>query len=158
PVVMGHSVDEFDWSDPVPGNLIVNGKIGVGVSGPSVTDRLTVAGTIRIIPRSSASCSSSHNGAIYYDSDNHRVYVCKSGAWVEFRGPQGTRGPLGILRPHLPYASASLNLIQVIRYADAGPLTRARVKTNGSMRGVFGYWFVRRELLVPGRALRILLR
>ena len=32
PSVMGHSVDELDWSKPLPGNLLVNGNIGIGTT------------------------------------------------------------------------------------------------------------------------------
>nr|BDD45935.1 hypothetical protein 1 [bacterium] len=63
------------------------GNVGIGTTSPS--DTLTVEGVIRMVPRSTAVCDSSHKGAIYYDSEDDMVYVCKSGGWDEFRGPQG---------------------------------------------------------------------
>ena len=76
PPLMGHSIDEMDWNTPIP-------------------DDIAVDGSIRMVPRSSSTCNAAHNGAIYYDSDNHRAYICRNGAWSEFRGPQGPAGPQG---------------------------------------------------------------
>ena len=76
PAVMGHSVGEMDWSQPIPQDIAVNGSI-------------------RTIPRSSSTCNAANNGAIYYDSDNNIMYICKNGAWAEFKGPQGAQGPVG---------------------------------------------------------------
>ena len=76
PPVMGHSINEMDWNTPIPGDL-------------------TVAGSIRTVPRSSSTCNAAHNGAIYYDSDNHRTYICRNGAWSRYSGPQGPQGPVG---------------------------------------------------------------
>jgi hypothetical protein len=101
PTVMGHSLGELNWSFPIPGNLYVTNDVGVGVTGAGATDEVTVDGTIRTIPRSSASCSSSNEGAFYYDSDNNYVYICRNGAWYRYpgatgsTGPQGPRGPSG---------------------------------------------------------------
>ncbi len=46
PIVMGHSVDELDWSQPLPGNLLVTGNIGIGTTGPSAP--LQIAGVSSI--------------------------------------------------------------------------------------------------------------
>lgn len=45
PPVMGHSVDEMDWSKPLPGNLLVSGNVGIGTMAP--TQKLDVAGNVR---------------------------------------------------------------------------------------------------------------
>ena len=34
PPVMGHSVDEMNWSNPLPGDLYVTGDVGIGTTSP----------------------------------------------------------------------------------------------------------------------------
>ena len=56
---------------------------------------LIVDGAIRTIPRSSSTCNANHNGAIYYDTEDDLVYICKNGGWDEFTGPKGDPGIAG---------------------------------------------------------------
>jgi hypothetical protein len=84
--------------------VLGHSRFGIGVSAAELTDTLTVDGPIRIIPRSSASCNSGHNGAIYYDSDDNYVYICRNGAWVRYQGPTGPTGPAGLQGPSGPAA------------------------------------------------------
>ncbi len=84
------------------GNTIFeSGSVGIGTLTPN--DMLTVDGALRLLPQSSATSTctdASHKGAIYYDSINDMVYICKGAAgWSEYRGPQGpagAEGPQGI--------------------------------------------------------------
>jgi len=82
------------------GNLYVPGSIGIGTASPN--DKLTVDGALRLIPRHSSVCDASHEGAIYYDSDDDVVYICKNGAWDEYRGPKGDKGDKGDAGPQGP--------------------------------------------------------
>ena len=82
------------------GNLYVPGNVGIGTMSPN--DKLTVDGALRLIPRHSSTCDASHEGAIYYDSDDDVVYICKSGAWDEYRGPKGAKGDKGDTGPQGP--------------------------------------------------------
>lgn len=45
PAAMGHSVDEIDWSKPLPNDLYVSGNVGIGT--PSPTQKLDVIGYVR---------------------------------------------------------------------------------------------------------------
>ncbi len=65
-------------------------KIGIGTNAPN--DKLTVNGSIRLMPQSSSICSEEHKGAIYYDEEDDMIYVCKNDGWSEYRGPQGLPG------------------------------------------------------------------
>jgi len=79
PSSMGHSPGEMDWSQPIPSDVSIDG-------------------TLRLIPRSSATCTASREGAMYYDSDNNQVYTCRNGVWTDYKGltgPQGVQGPQG---------------------------------------------------------------
>jgi len=76
PNVMGHSIGEMDWSQPIPSDVSVDGAL-------------------RLIPRSSATCNAANNGRIYYDSDNDELYTCQNGVWNQFKGPQGIQGIQG---------------------------------------------------------------
>ena len=77
PSVMGHSVGEMDWIQPIPQDLAVNGSI-------------------RAIPRSSSTCNAAKEGAMYYDIEDNAIYICKNGAWSDFKGAQGPQGVQGI--------------------------------------------------------------
>ncbi len=87
-----------------------NDKVGIGIATPS--DKLTVNGALRLIPQDSMPCNVDHEGAIYYDTDD-MVYICKNGAWDEFRGLKGdtgAQGPEGAIkgRPHMEIYDPSL--------------------------------------------------
>jgi hypothetical protein len=97
----GWEFDQFSerlWTGYDPGTNDIwyseGGNVGIGTANPNT--ELTVDGTIRMIPQASSTCDPSHEGAIYYNSDNDIVYVCNnSGSWDDYRGPSGTQGPQG---------------------------------------------------------------
>ena len=83
-------------------NLFVkqsSGNVGIGVNSPS--DKLTVNGSIRLIPISVSICDSIHKGSIYFDSDDNFIYLCNGGEWILF-GNQGDIGPAGPAGPQGP--------------------------------------------------------
>lgn len=63
----------------VAGTTTIGGSLGVGVQSPS--DRLTVDGPIRTLPRSTATCDAGHAGALYFDADDKTFYGCDGAAW-----------------------------------------------------------------------------
>jgi hypothetical protein len=90
------------WSGNNPDGDVwyTDGRVGIGTEAPN--DELTVDGAIRMVPKPSSTCDSSHEGAIYYNSGDVMVYICKNGAWEEYRGPQGPEGPEGPSGPQGP--------------------------------------------------------
>jgi len=70
------------------------GNVGIGTTSPN--DKLTVDGALRLIPRSSSVCDVNHEGAIYYDSDDDTIYICKNDAWDEYEGVKGDKGDTGL--------------------------------------------------------------
>ena len=76
----------------ITGGASVGGSLGVGVTSPS--DRLTVDGPIRTVPRATATCDAGHAGALYFDSDDATFYGCDGAGWKPFgagSGPVGYR-------------------------------------------------------------------
>ncbi|MCK5107462.1 MAG: hypothetical protein KAQ83_01935 [Nanoarchaeota archaeon] len=57
-----------------------NGDVGIGITNPVVA--LDVDGVIRTTPRATATCDTTTEGAIYYDSDVNTFYGCNSTDWV----------------------------------------------------------------------------
>ncbi len=58
-----------------------SGNVGINTTSPNST--LTVNGIMQTLPRSSATCDSTTEGGIYYDSDDNHFYGCNSTAWVQ---------------------------------------------------------------------------
>ena len=80
PAIMGHSVDEIDWSKAIP-NLYVNGNVGIGTTSPS--QKLDVNGTFRLQPSSTPIAA---NGVMYYDSGTNRFRCYQNGVWADCIG------------------------------------------------------------------------
>ncbi len=57
------------------------GNVGIGTNSPNAT--LTADGIIQTLPRSSATCDSTSEGGIFYDSDDNHFYGCNSTDWVQ---------------------------------------------------------------------------
>ena len=83
-----HFLQEYNESSSPPDlNQAVltiknTGNVGIGDKSPVV--KLDVDGVIRTAPRSSATCDTSTEGSIYYDSDTKLFFGCNSTTWVRF--------------------------------------------------------------------------
>ena len=79
-----------------------------------------LTGALRLVPRASATCGSTNEGTIYYDTDD-MVYICKNSAWNEYRGPTGATGATGATGPQGPPGPAgSWRLVRCICNPNPG--------------------------------------
>ncbi len=58
-----------------------SGNVGIGTTSPNAT--LSVNGLIQLVPRTSATCNSSVEGAMFYNSSNKHFYGCNGAAWIK---------------------------------------------------------------------------
>ena len=65
---------------PVDTMHLKNGNVGIGDITP--TTKLDVNGIIKTAPRSTATCNSTIEGGIYYDSDDNHFYGCNGTSWI----------------------------------------------------------------------------
>ncbi len=59
-------------------------SVGIGTSEPHA--KLSVNGTIQTIPRREATCDTKQEGAVYYNSDSKKLFVCDGTNWVNLTG------------------------------------------------------------------------
>ncbi|MBT6639221.1 hypothetical protein HOB50_02340, partial [Candidatus Woesearchaeota archaeon] len=117
----GHPASQIDPGTIASALTITSsGDVGAGIDNAAeVTDDLTVKNVLRLLPLTSAPATC-NEGSMYYDSTEHKIYVCDNTGWNEFQGPpgvDGTDGTDGVGISSATYESATG--ILTLTYSDA---------------------------------------
>lgn len=90
------------------GDLIVNGKIGVGTTTP--TTKLDVSGDIKV-GSTTTTCNTSTEGAIHYNSTNKMMEFCNGTAWLPI-GLGSTTATCGTTTEGLIHYNSTIKMME----------------------------------------------